>query len=61
MLAAHRSGARTDFLSFAKSWDRFAHADGKRREATAREVRILISQLEDSLHSSDGLELDHAI
>ncbi len=61
MLAAHRSGARTDFLSFAKSWDRFAHADGKRREATAREVRILISQLEDSLHSSDGLELGHAI
>ena len=38
MLAAHRSGGRTDFLSFAKSWDRFTRADGKAREATAREV-----------------------
>ena len=24
MLAAHRAGGRTDFISFAKAWDRFA-------------------------------------
>src|ERR1700726_3471728 len=51
MLAAHRCGGRTDFLSFAKSWDRFARprtlkgtstgtlkGTGK-RAATEREVR----------------------
>jgi hypothetical protein len=61
MLAAHRCGGRTDFLSFAKSWDRFARAGGRKREATAREVRMLTAQLEDSLSSSEGLELDRAI
>ncbi len=62
MLAAHRCGGRTDFLSFAKSWDRFARAKKNgRRVATEREVRILTSQLEDSLQSSTGLELDRAI
>ena len=61
MLAAHRCGGRTDFLSFAKSWDRFARAGGRKRPATAREVRMLIAQLEDSLSSSAGLELDRAI
>src|SRR5437879_324212 len=45
MLAAHRCGGRTDFLSFAKSWDRFARARGGPRDATAREVAILIRQL----------------
>ncbi len=50
-----------DFAAFAKSWDRFARAKGKSRAATAREVRILICQLEDSLQSADGLELDRAI
>jgi hypothetical protein len=61
MLAAHRGGARTDFLSFAKSWDRFARAKSGARAATEREVRILIAQLEDSLASTTGLELDAAI
>jgi hypothetical protein len=61
MLVAHRRGARTDFLSFAKSWDRFARTSGRSRQATAREVRILISQLEDSLQEDSGLELDAAI
>lgn len=61
MLAAHRRGGRTDFLSFAKSWDRFARAKGSSRPATEREVRILTAQLEDSLMSSSGLELDLAI
>src|SRR5438309_7749721 len=45
MLAAHRCGGRTDFLSFAKSWDRFARARRSPREATQREVAILIRQL----------------
>jgi len=61
MLAAHRSGGRTDFISFAKSWDRFAHAAGKSRRATDRELRILVNHLEDSLEQSNGMELDRAI
>jgi hypothetical protein len=61
MLAAHRRGARTDFLSFARSWDRFARAGEKPRVATEREVRILVTQLEASIASADGHELDVAI
>jgi hypothetical protein len=61
MLAAHRCGGRTDFLSFAKSWDRFARSKGGPRRASEREVRILIAQLEGSLASTTGLELDTAI
>lgn len=61
MLAAHRAGARTDFLSFARSWDRFARARGKVRMATDRELRILVAQLEASLQEATGLELDEAI
>jgi hypothetical protein len=61
MLAAHRCGGRTDFLSFAKSWDRFARAGGRKRAATEREVGILIAQLQASLDAAEGLELDTAI
>ena len=61
MLAAHRCGGRTDFLSFARSWDRFARTKSGSRAATLRELRILITQLEDSLSQSSGLELDEAI
>jgi hypothetical protein len=61
MLAAHRCGGRTDFLTFAKSWDRFTRAKRGRRVATPRELRILVTQLEDSLSQSSGLELDEAI
>jgi hypothetical protein len=61
MLAAHRCGGRTDFLAFAKSWDRFARVRGGKREATARELRILVDQLEASLASISNLELDRAI
>jgi hypothetical protein len=61
MLAAHRRGGRTDFISFARSWDRFTRVGGKAREATPREVRILAAHLEDSLTSMSGLELDLAI
>jgi hypothetical protein len=61
MLAAHRCGGRTDFLSFAKSWDRFTRARGRAREATERELRILVTHLEGSLERGQGLELDVAI
>jgi hypothetical protein len=61
MLAAHRAGGRTDFLSFAKAWDRFARTKGAPRPATDREVRILLVQLRASLEETDGLELDRAI
>ncbi len=61
MLAAHRAGGRTDLLSFARSWDRFARAAGGARRASERELRILLSQLEDSVASASGLDLDVAI
>jgi hypothetical protein len=61
MLAAHRCGGRTDFLSFAKSWDRFARSKGVKRRASSREVRILIDQLEASLEAASGMEFDEAI
>ena len=50
MLAAHRCGGRTDFLSFAKSWDRFARARaGSRARRPSASSRILVAQLEASL------------
>ena len=61
MLAAHRRGGRTDFVSFAKSWDRFARSRAGARPATEREVRILLTQLRASLEKADGFELDRAI
>ena len=61
MLAAHRRGGRTDFLSFAKSWDRFARAGKQSREATARELRILIRLLQDSVEEDAGRGFDTAI
>jgi hypothetical protein len=61
MLAAHRLGGRTDFISFAKSWDRFARSREGARPATERELRILVRQLQASLEQADGLELDRAI
>ena len=61
MLAAHRCGQRTDFLTFARSWDRFTRAGRESRQATPRELRILVTQLEDSLAQTSGLELDEAI
>jgi hypothetical protein len=48
MLAAHRCGGRTDFISFARAWDRFAGAPRTRR-ATERELLILTTHLEASL------------
>jgi hypothetical protein len=61
MLAAHRQGVRTDFLSFAKSWDRFARAGKQSRRATARELRTLIALLQDSLEQDIGMGFDTAI
>jgi hypothetical protein len=61
MLAAHRQGARTDFLAFARSWDRFARAGGRPRAASERELHMLIAQLEASVQSAGELELDRAI
>jgi hypothetical protein len=48
MLAAHRRGGRTSFVSFAHAWDRFAGARRARR-ASERELRILRGQLEASI------------
>src|SRR5919108_766928 len=56
MLAAHRCGGRTSFVSFARAWDRFA--GGRRaRRATPRELRILEGQLQASLLAEDRLDL----
>jgi hypothetical protein len=60
MLAAHRHGGRTSFVSFAHAWDRFAGAKRARR-ATRREVRILDSQLEASILAEDATDLGAAI
>lgn len=57
MLAAHRAGGRTNFISFAKAWDRFAFRDVQQRaarRATERELLVLRSHLEASLLDDDG-------
>ena len=55
MLAAHRNGGRTSFLSFARAWDAFARADAV-RPATPRELQVL----EDLLVASLAEDLDGA-
>jgi hypothetical protein len=63
MLAAHRAGGRTDFISFAKAWDRFALSGsrGRRaRRATQRELLILTTQLEASLLDDEAPASDLA-
>lgn len=52
MLAAHRNGGRTNMISFARAWDRFALGGARvtrPRRATPRELRVLITHLEASL------------
>jgi hypothetical protein len=62
MLAAHRCGGRTDFLSFARAWDRFTSARGRARRASERELRVLTTHLEASLlHEEDRTDLGQAI
>jgi hypothetical protein len=63
MLAAHRAGARTDFISFAKAWDRFALSGSRcrsARRATRRELLVLITQLEASLLDDEAPASDLA-
>ena len=36
MLAAHRAGGRTNFISFAKAWDRFAFRGARGTPGPAR-------------------------
>jgi hypothetical protein len=60
MLAAHRNGGRTDFISFARSWDRFTHAK-RARKATRRELTILESHLEASVLADEAVDLAAAI
>ena len=56
MLAAHRCGGRTSFVSFAHAWDRFA--GGKRaRRASDRELNVLVAHLEASLLAEDDIDL----
>jgi hypothetical protein len=60
MLAAHRCGGRTDFLAFARAWDRFTHAK-RPRPATDREVGTLIAYLELSLVGEPQDDFERAI
>ncbi|MGI8921449.1 MAG: hypothetical protein ACR2HD_07230 [Solirubrobacteraceae bacterium] len=61
MLAAHRQGARTDFLPFARAWDGFTRAKRARR-ASVRELRVLTSHLESSLLAEEeDVDLGEAI
>jgi hypothetical protein len=56
MLAAHRNGGRTNLISFARAWDRFALGGSrgtKPRPATARELLVLRTHLEASLLEED--------
>ncbi len=61
MLAAHRRGGRTDFLSFARSWDRFTGAGRRSRRASRRELGVLVAHLEASLLEDAAPELGRAI
>jgi hypothetical protein len=57
MLAAHRAGGRTDFIGFARAWDRFAFRGARirmARRATERELLVLRTHLEASLLDEDG-------
>jgi hypothetical protein len=60
MLAAHRRGGRTNFLSFARSWDRFTHAR-RRRPATQHELSTLVALLRGSLLDEERVDLAQAI
>jgi hypothetical protein len=63
MLAAHRAGARSDLISFARAWDRFVFRDvrvGVARRATDRELRILRTNLEASLLAENAEAVDLA-
>src|SRR5919106_2695617 len=48
MLAAHRNGGRTSFISLARAWDRYTGAK-RPRPATEREINTLRTMLEASI------------
>src|SRR3954469_20077149 len=60
MLAAHRHGGRTSFVSFARAWDQFARTTTIRR-ATERELRTLENLLVASLGQEEQTGLGAAI
>jgi hypothetical protein len=60
MLAAHRCGGRTNFLAFARAWDRYTHAKRPRR-ATEHEVTTLTAHLEASLLGDPSADFERAI
>jgi hypothetical protein len=60
MLAAHRCGGRTNFLVFAKAWDRFAGVRRRSRRATQRELGVLVSHLEASILASQETTVELA-
>jgi hypothetical protein len=63
MLAAHRAGGRTNLISFARAWDRFAFRDARKaraRRATGRELLVLKTYLEASLLEDDTHNADLA-
>jgi len=60
MLAAHRHGGRTSFVSFARAWDQFARTTTIRR-ATERELRTLQNLLVASLAQEADTDLGAAI
>ncbi len=63
MLAAHRAGGRTSFISFARAWDRFAFRGARvkrARRATERELLILRTHLEASLLAEEPVAADLA-
>lgn len=60
MLAAHRNGGRTNFVSFAHAWDRFAGGKHARR-ATDREIAVLVAHLEASLMAEEDVDLRSAV
>jgi hypothetical protein len=60
MLAAHRHGGRTSFVSFYKAWDGFARTRTL-RPATEREVRTLENLLVASLAAEQETDLGAAI
>src|SRR5436190_4259075 len=60
MLAAHRHGGRTSFVSFARAWDGFARTKTI-RPATEREVRTLENLIVASLAQEAETDLGAAI
>jgi hypothetical protein len=64
MLAAHRNGGRTNLISFARAWDRFAYRGTKfqvARRATSRELLVLRTHLEASLLDEDAPAAEMAV